>query len=89
MEEMVMSTPSSGPDRDWEPQELSAGHREPCTYVTEVSVPYFGDGGVQRLYAPMKQPEPEPEAESNPGSLPVSQPGQPGPEVVPEPEASL
>ena len=29
----------------------------PRSYVTEVSVPYFGDGGVQRLYAPMKQPE--------------------------------
>jgi hypothetical protein len=26
------------------------------SYVTEVSVPSFGDGGVQRLYAPMKQP---------------------------------
>ena len=28
----------------------------PRSYVTEVSVPSFGDGGVQRLYAPMKQP---------------------------------
>jgi hypothetical protein len=36
----------------------------PHTYVTEVSVPRFGDGGVQRLHAPMKEPEPglEPEA---------------------------
>jgi hypothetical protein len=28
----------------------------PRSYVTEVSVLSFGDGGVQRLYAPMKQP---------------------------------
>jgi hypothetical protein len=28
----------------------------PRSYMTEVSVPSFGDGGVQRLYAPMKQP---------------------------------
>jgi hypothetical protein len=33
-------------------------------YVTEVSVPSFGDGGRQSLHAPMRQPEagPEPEA---------------------------
>ncbi len=35
----------------------------PRSYVTEVSVPYFGDGGVQRLYAPMKQSEYEHAAE--------------------------
>ena len=35
----------------------------PRSYVTEVSVPYFGDGGVQRLYAPMKQPAYEHAAE--------------------------
>jgi hypothetical protein len=29
----------------------------PRSYVTEVSVPCFGDGGVQRLYAPVKQSE--------------------------------
>jgi hypothetical protein len=52
-------------------------------------MPYFGDGGVQRLHAPMKQPEPEPEAESNPYSLSISEPAQPGPEAVPELEASL
>ena len=39
-------------------------------YVTEISVPSFGDGGVQRLHAPMlraeplPEPEPEPEAEA-------------------------
>jgi hypothetical protein len=37
------------------------------TYVTEISVPRFGDDGVQRLYARMKQEPseadtPEPEA---------------------------
>jgi len=35
----------------------------PRSYVTEVSVPYFGDDGVQRLYAPMKQAEYEHVAE--------------------------
>jgi hypothetical protein len=32
-------------------------------YVTEISVPSFGDGGVQRLHSPMLQPEPLPEPE--------------------------
>ena len=58
-----MSTPRSGPVRDREPQEPPAGHREPRTYVTEISVPYFGDGGVQRLHARMKDPGPEPDAD--------------------------
>ncbi len=58
-----MSAPRSGPDRGREPQEHPAGHREPRAYVTVISVPYFGDGGVQRLYARMKDPGPEPEAE--------------------------
>jgi len=84
-----MSASWSGPVPDREPWDPAAERREPRTYVTVVSVPYFGDGGVQRLYAPMKQPELEPEAESSPYSLPVSEPGQPGPEVVPDLEASL
>jgi hypothetical protein len=67
----------------------AAGRREPRAYVTEISVPYFGDGGVQRLHAPMKQPEPEPEAESGPNPLPVSEPAQPGPQAVGDLEASL
>jgi hypothetical protein len=58
-----MSAPRSGPGRDREPQEPSAGHCEPRTYVTEISVPHFGDGGVQRLHAPTKDPGPEPEAD--------------------------
>jgi hypothetical protein len=37
--------------------------REPRTYVTVISVPNFGDGGVQRLHTPMKDPGPEPEAD--------------------------
>jgi hypothetical protein len=37
--------------------------REPRTYVTVLSVPYFGDGGVQRLHTPMKDPGPEPETD--------------------------
>ena len=82
-----MTAPRHGPGRDREPQEPPAGHREPRTYVTEISVPYFGDGGVQRLHAPMKQPGPE--ADPNPGSLSISEPGQPGSEAVPDLEASL
>jgi hypothetical protein len=30
-------------------------------YVTEVSVPSFGDNGVQRLHSQMPEPEPQPE----------------------------
>ena len=59
----VMSSSRSGPDRDSERQEPSADHREPRAYVTVISVPNFGDGGVQRLYTPMKDPGPEPEAD--------------------------
>lgn len=58
-----MSGPRSGPGRDREPQEPPAGHDEPRTYVTEISVPHFGDGGVQRLHARMKDPGPELEAD--------------------------
>ena len=58
-----MSTPRTGPDHDRDSQELPACHREPCTYVTEISVPYFGDGGVQRLHGRMKDPGSEPEAD--------------------------
>ena len=58
-----MSAPRSGPGRNREPEERSAGHHEPTTCVTEIFVPYVGDGGVQRLHAPMKDPGPEPEAD--------------------------
>jgi hypothetical protein len=47
---------------DREPRELSPERCTPRTYVTKISVPHLGNGGVQRLIAPMKQPEPEPEA---------------------------
>jgi hypothetical protein len=57
------SAPRSGPDRDRKPQEPPTGHREPPTYVTVISVPYFGDDGVQRMHARMKDPGPEPEAD--------------------------
>jgi len=30
-------------------------------YVTEISVPSFGDGGIQRLRSRMLEPEPLPE----------------------------
>ena len=58
-----MSASRSGPGRDRNPQEPSVGHSEPRAYVTEISVPYFGDGGVQRLHGRMKDPGPEPEAD--------------------------
>jgi hypothetical protein len=34
-----------------------ADERPPRAYVTEVSVPVLGDGGVQRLQSRMKEPE--------------------------------
>jgi hypothetical protein len=52
----------AAPAADREPKELSPERCAPRTYVTEISVPHLGNGGVQRLFAPMKQPEPEPEA---------------------------
>ena len=82
-----MSAPRTGLGRDREPRDPPAGHREPRTYVTVISVPYFGDGGVQRLHAPMQSPEPEAEPSRYP--LPVSEPARPGPAAVPEPEAWL
>jgi len=33
-------------------------------YITEISVPSFGDGGVQRLHARMLQSEPLPDPEA-------------------------
>jgi len=33
-------------------------------YVTEISVPSFGDNGIQRLHSRMLEPEPLPEAET-------------------------
>ena len=48
--------------RDRGSREARTG-RESRTYVTTVSVPHFGDGGVQRLHARMKDPGPEPEAD--------------------------
>ncbi len=32
-------------------------------YVTEISVPAFGNGGIQRLRSHMREPEPLPEPE--------------------------
>lgn len=39
---------------------------EPRTYVTEISVPDFGDGGIQRLCSHMREPEPLPMPEAEP-----------------------
>jgi hypothetical protein len=50
------------------PGERDPRTAEPRAYVTETSVAYFGDGGVQRLHVPMKDPGPEPETDlSDPG----------------------
>jgi hypothetical protein len=35
-------------------------------YVTEISIPSFGDDGIQRLHSHMRQPEPLPEPEAEP-----------------------
>jgi hypothetical protein len=35
-------------------------------YVTEISVPDFGDNGIQRLRSHMREPEPLPEPEPEP-----------------------
>jgi hypothetical protein len=35
-------------------------------YVTKISVPVFGDNGVQRLHSRMSEPEPLPEPEPDP-----------------------
>jgi len=37
--------------------ELPSPAPEPVTYVTEVSAPGLGDGGIQRLHNRMLQPE--------------------------------
>jgi hypothetical protein len=59
-----MNAPRRGPSSDREPQEPSAGRCEP-TYVTVISVPRFGDDGVQRLHSRMKDPGPEPDADAS------------------------
>jgi hypothetical protein len=55
----------SGPGRDPGLRDPHADEHVPRTYITEVSVPDLGDGGVQRLHSRM--PEPEPEAEAGVG----------------------
>ena len=42
----------------WRIPDQQPGFERPGEWVTEVSVPRFGDDGVQRLHSPMKQPEP-------------------------------
>ena len=56
------------------------------SYRTEISVPSLGDGGIQRLFAPMKK---DPEApDTDPTRLTRTGPGQgqiPDPEKAPVP----
>jgi hypothetical protein len=47
-----------------EAESLIPAPREPVTYVTEISVPDPGDGGVQHLRSHFLQPEGEPEPEA-------------------------
>jgi hypothetical protein len=57
--------PDGSPRNDIEPPDPWldwAADRE--AYVTEISVPSFGDGGIQRLHSQMREPEPEAEAEA-------------------------
>ncbi len=54
----------SGPGRDPALREPRADRHEPRTYITEVSVPDLGDGGVQRLHSRVLEPEPEAGAEA-------------------------
>lgn len=57
-----------GTSRDPGPEDRHPDRGEPRAYVTEISVPTFGDGGVQRLHSHMMEPEPlpgpEPELEA-------------------------
>lgn len=41
----------------------------PVEYVTEISVPSFGDGGIQRLRSHMPEPEPLPEPAPEPEAV--------------------
>ena len=41
----------SGPDLDHDPGEPRTGEYRPRAYVTEISIPDFGDGGIQRLHS--------------------------------------
>jgi hypothetical protein len=54
----------SGPACDPGLREPCADEHEPRTYITEVSVPDPGDGGIQRLHSRMLEPEPEARAEA-------------------------
>ncbi len=60
-------TGRDGGGRDRESQEARPDQRESRTYVTMVSVPHLGDGGVLRLHVRMKEPEPEPGPEPEAG----------------------
>ena len=45
-----------------DPQAQPGLDSQPCTYVTEISVPP-ADSGIHRLHVRMKEPGPEPQAE--------------------------
>jgi hypothetical protein len=58
------SWPDGSPRNDIEPPDPwldSAAERE--AYITQVSVPSFGDNGIQRLCSRMRESEPLPEPE--------------------------
>jgi hypothetical protein len=49
---------TAGGDYGMTSMEASPGEHQPRTYVTEVSMPGTGDGGVQRLHSQMPESEP-------------------------------
>jgi hypothetical protein len=54
-----------GPPADYAERVADGQRQEPeAKYVTEISVPVFGDDGVQRLHSHMREPEPLPELEA-------------------------
>jgi hypothetical protein len=59
-----MGAAMSDAARDPGLREPCADEHEPRTYITEVSVPDPGDGGIQRLHSRMLEPEPEARAEA-------------------------
>ena len=64
------ATETRGPDGPFASyaERVADGQRpEPgVEYVTEISVPSFGDGGIQRLHSRMREPEPLPGLEAEP-----------------------
>ena len=58
---------SDGPFASYAERVADGQRQDPgVEYVTEISIPSFGDDGIQRLHSHMRQPEPLPEPEAEP-----------------------